>query len=96
MDLLITYDVDTTTRKGMRRLAKVAKVCEGFGVRVQDSVFECRLSAAALVRLTGELSELIDPHADSVHLYRFAGSLADARISLGRRVDRDPGRHWLL
>ncbi|MHB8245554.1 MAG: CRISPR-associated endonuclease Cas2 [Acidimicrobiales bacterium] len=64
MDVLLTYDIDTTTRAGARRLARVAKVCEGFGVRVQLSVFECRLSPAALVRLTGELAEIIDPKTD--------------------------------
>ena len=96
MDVLLTYDIDTRTRAGQRRLARVAKVCEGFGVRVQFSVFECRLSAAALVRLTGELTETIDSHTDSVHLYRFDGPLVDARTSLGRSPDRDPGQHWLL
>lgn len=96
MDVLLTYDIDTTTRKGQRRLAQVAKVCESFGVRVQYSVFECRLSAAALVRLTGRLREVIDPSTDSVRLYRFPGALADARTSLGRSPGRDPGQHWLI
>ena len=96
MDVLLTYDIDTTTRAGERRLARVAKVCEGFGVRVQFSVFECRLSAAALVRLTGQLTEIIDKNTDSVHLYRFDGPLVDARTSLGRPPQRNPGQHWLL
>jgi CRISPR-associated protein Cas2 len=96
MDVLLTYDIETTTRAGARRLARVAKVCEGFGVRVQFSVFECRLSAASLVRLTGQLTEIIDNETDSVHLYRFDGPLADARTSLGRPPHRDPGQHWLL
>ena len=96
MDVLLTYDIETTTRAGARRLARVAKVCEGFGVRVQLSVFECRLSPAALIRLTGELAEIIDPKTDSVHIYRFDGPLADARTSLGRSPHRDPGQHWLL
>ena len=96
MDVLLTYDIATTTREGERRLARVAKICESYGVRVQFSVFECRLSPAALVRLTGELAELIDPQVDSVHLYRFDGPLPDARTSLGRSPQRDPGQPWLL
>jgi len=96
MDILLTYDIDTTTRTGARRLARVAKVCESFGMRVQYSVFECRLSPAALVRLTGQLMEIIDNETDSVHLYRFDGPLVDARTSLGRSPHRDPGQHWLL
>jgi CRISPR associated protein Cas2 len=40
MEYLIAYDVDTTTADGQRRLRKIAKVCEGYGHRVQQSVFE--------------------------------------------------------
>ena len=44
MDFLISYDIDDTEGKGAKRLKKVAQVCEKYGVRVQLSVFECRLS----------------------------------------------------
>ena len=40
MLLVITYDVDTTSAKGAKRLRKVAKLCERNGIRVQNSVFE--------------------------------------------------------
>ena len=46
MMLLITYDVNTTTESGKRRLAKVAKLCCNYGQRVQNSVFECDLDNA--------------------------------------------------
>jgi len=34
MDVLVTYDIDTHTRDGEARLARVAKVCERYGTRV--------------------------------------------------------------
>ena len=40
MEILVTYDVNTETAEGRRRLRRVAKVCERFGQRVQFSVFE--------------------------------------------------------
>src|ERR1035441_1914408 len=40
MDLILAYDVDTTTTEGQRRLRRIAKLCEGHGIRVQKSVFE--------------------------------------------------------
>ena len=49
MLVLVTYDVNTETPAGRRRLRKVAKVCVDHGQRVQNSVFECLLDAAQYV-----------------------------------------------
>lgn len=46
MLVLITYDVNTETPQGKKRLAKVAKQCVNYGVRVQNSVFECIMDSA--------------------------------------------------
>ena len=40
MLLVVTYDVDTTNKEGEHRLRKVAQLCERYGMRVQNSVFE--------------------------------------------------------
>lgn len=39
MLVLITYDVNTETAAGRKRLRKVAKKCVDHGQRVQNSVF---------------------------------------------------------
>jgi len=51
MDLLVTYDVETVTPQGQRRLRKVAKICEAYGHRVQKSVFEVVCRETDKVRL---------------------------------------------
>ena len=96
MDVLVTYDIDTTTPAGERRLLRVARVCEGYGVRVQYSVFECRLGPVGLERLISQLESSIEPTKDSVNLYRFAGTIPDARLSLGRAKSHDLGKPWIL
>lgn len=96
MDVLVTYDVQTTSRDGERRLHRVAKTCERYGQRVQMSVFECRLSPTRYERLVVDLRTIIDPGEDVLHIYKFAGALADARVSLGRGAERDPGKPWIL
>ena len=40
--VLITYDVNTETEAGKRRLRKVAKQCVNYGRRVQNSVLSVR------------------------------------------------------
>jgi CRISPR-associated protein Cas2 len=80
MELLITYDVDTTDRAGERRLRRVAKICEGIGHRVQKSVFEVVCDPMQQVRLEAELLEVIDHERDSVRVYRLGqGTFAVAR-----------------
>lgn len=70
MEYLVAYDVDTTTKAGEKRLRKVAKVCEGNGQRVQNSVFECILNEVQLERLVHRLSDIIDDDLDSLRIYR--------------------------
>lgn len=96
MDVLVTYDIDTTTRAGEKRLGRVAKICEGYGIRAQKSVFECRLSETRLQQLMSELLEEIVPSLDSVHFYRFNGSLTESRTSIGRKVTHELGEPWII
>lgn len=96
MDVLVTYDIDTTDDTGERRLRRVAHICERYGVRVQESVFECRLSETRLQRLLCDMTDVILPKLDSVHVYRFHGSLRASRQCLGKGVPHEPGDPWVL
>ena len=69
MLVLITYDVNTETASGKRRLRKVAIQCENYGRRVQNSVFECILDQAQSVMLKQSLSDIIDGNVDSLRFY---------------------------
>ena len=74
MLVLITYDVNTETSAGRRRLRKFAKKCVDHGQRVQNSVFECLLNAAQFAVLKAELSALIDPELDSLRFYQLGNN----------------------
>ncbi len=90
MLILITYDVDTTTKKGEKRLRKVAKECVNYGQRVQNSVFECLLTEAQVVNLKAILSSIIDDTTDSVRFY-FLGSNWQRRIEkMGKETSYNP------
>lgn len=67
--VLITYDVETMTSAGRRRLRKVAKQCLNYGQRVQNSVFECVVDPAQFAILRHRLEETIDPEKDSLRFY---------------------------
>jgi CRISPR-associated protein Cas2 len=79
MMVLITYDVDTTSLAGKKRLRKVAKECVNYGRRVQNSVFECLLTEAQFCLLKNKISSLIDYEMDSIRFY-FLGNNWNKRI----------------
>lgn len=70
---LVTYDVNTETRAGRRRLRRVAKVCESVGQRVQYSVFECQVDQAGFEELERRLLAEMDINLDNIRLYRMPG-----------------------
>jgi CRISPR-associated protein Cas2 len=88
-EYLVTYDVETTTPEGERRLRIVAKVCEGYGQRVQHSVFECRLTQGQLAVLTERLTDAIDLATDSVRIYRLLDPPTAHVTSLGVQLAND-------
>ncbi|MGN1148987.1 MAG: CRISPR-associated endonuclease Cas2, partial [Lachnospiraceae bacterium] len=60
MMIVVTYDVSTETAAGKARLRKVAKQCVNYGLRVQNSVFECKMDAAQFAAFKDSLIRLID------------------------------------
>lgn len=69
MLILITYDVNTEDKAGRKRLRRIAKQCVNYGVRVQNSVFECELDPAQYRLLKQRLVEEIDETKDSLRFY---------------------------
>jgi len=79
MLVLVTYDVNTETKEGKKRLNKIAKVCVDYGQRVQYSVFECIVDPAQFVQLKKKIASIIDVDNDSIRFY-FLGKNWKRRI----------------
>lgn len=86
MMVVLSYDVDTTDAAGAKRLRKVAKICESYGCRVQNSVFELIVDPAQLVTLKAKLTQTINEEKDSVRLYRLGSNWRPKIESLGRSL----------
>lgn len=72
--VLITYDVSTVNNAGQRRLRKISKICQNYGQRVQNSVFECVIDSAQFAALKIELIKNIDVDQDSLRFYRLGNN----------------------
>ena len=89
MLVLITYDVSTQTDAGKRRLRQVAKCCQDYGIRVQNSVFECVLDSAQLKTVQHRLESIIDPALDSLRFYNLGNRTARNVSHLGAKPAMD-------
>ena len=78
---LVAYDI-----ADQKRLHKVAKVCEDWGVRVQYSMFECRLEAAAFDRFWSALRDEIDDTEDRLVSYKICLNCARDIRCAGKMV----------
>lgn len=74
MLIVVTYDVSTETDEGKSRLRRVAKQCQNYGLRVQNSVFECKMDEAQFVAFKSSLLKLINEEEDSLRFYRLNNS----------------------
>jgi len=90
MMVLVTYDVNTETPEGRKRLRHVAKMCENMGQRVQKSVFECLVDPAQWADFRQRLIDEISIEDDSLRFY-FLGKNWRPRIEhVGAKLAYDP------
>jgi CRISPR-associated protein Cas2 len=89
MMVIVSYDVSTKTANGANRLRKIAEVCLDYGLRVQNSVFECNVNPAQWELLKDRLLSLYNAEEDSLRFY-FLGSNWKRRVEhYGKGTIRD-------
>ena len=88
---LVAYDIADP-----KRLRKVARACEDFGLRKQYSVFFCRLSATDLVRLRSRLYDVIDLDKDQILFVPLCKRCAGLVETLGRPIEPHDARDVVI
>ena len=77
--MVVSYDITDD-----RRRSKVMKTLEGYGSRVQYSVFECDLRPADLDELVARVRQLIRREEDDVRFYPLCDSCVRKVAMLGK------------
>ena len=96
MLVLVTYDVSVTTSEGRRRLRTIAKICLDYGMRVQNSVFECEVEPSQYAVLKDQLMSIYDPEEDSLRFY-LLGKKGRQRVEhFGTKPVGDPNADPLI
>lgn len=90
MLMLVSYDVNTVNAAGRRRLRRVAKICEDWGVRVQNSVFECNVDWSQWIALRANLEAICDADVDSLRYYNLGNNYKERVVHYGAKSTVDP------
>jgi CRISPR-associated protein Cas2 len=94
MLVVTAYDIDTTTKFGQKRLNKIAKICENYGQRVQDSLFEMYIDWDTYLIMETELEKNLDTKFDSIRIYILGNKYENKVVYLGQNnlinVDKCP------
>ena len=89
---LVLYDIADN-----RRLARAAAIVLDYGVRIQRSVYEVRVSPRTLALLKQRLAAIIDPGKDGIKIFPLCESCAGRRSSLGASLPEAPEAvPWLV
>ena len=89
MLMLVSYDVSTVTTAGKNRLRRIAKTCQNWGIRVQNSVFECNVNPAQWIQLKAELERIFDPETDSLRYYNLGDNYSTRIEHVGAKIALD-------
>ena len=89
MLILVTYDVNTETAAGRKRLRKVAKQCVNYGQRVQNSVFECQVDSVQYRQIKAILEGIIDKEKDSLRFYNLGDKYKNKVEHMGAKPGFD-------
>ena len=96
MLIVAAYDVDVTAEDGAKRLRRVAKICEKWGMRVQNSVFELLVDQSEFIKLKAALEKTIDRDKDSIRFYRIGNNYEGRITQIGRSPRVEQGKELIL
>ena len=91
MLVVVAYDVTDS-----RRRLKVATFLEGYGRRVQKSVFECFIGLREMKRLQAELLQRVQLPEDNVRLYWINADAVPRTLTLGSAPPQEPPKAYII
>ncbi|MBE9077429.1 CRISPR-associated endonuclease Cas2 [Romeria aff. gracilis LEGE 07310] len=91
MLVLVVYDIADD-----RRRTKLSTFLEGYGRRVQESVFECYLSLAEMKALHQRIARRVKPDEDNVRLYWVPVNALARALTIGSPPPEPPPESYVI
>jgi CRISPR-associated protein Cas2 len=91
MLVLVVYDISND-----RRRDRLATFLEGYGRRVQESVFECFLSLQEMAALHLKVKEKVKPAEDNVRFYWIPVDAVPRTLAIGSAPPQPPPTVYII
>ena len=91
MLVLVVYDIPDDKRR-----TKLSNFLEGYGRRVQYSVFECFLSSIEMQILHEKVQNRVNPEEDNVRFYWISKDAASRTLTIGSNIPQPPPEYYVI
>ena len=91
MLVVVVYDIPNDKRR-----LKLSNLLEGYGRRVQYSVFECFLSLTQMRKLCIKVKQQIDMTEDNVRFYWISADAMTKTLTLGSDPPEPPPNAYIV
>ena len=91
MLVLVVYDIADDQRR-----LKLSSFLEGFGRRVQESVFECFIDFDEMQRLYHRVQRRVKPDLDNVRFYWIPSDALPKALTIGSPLPEPPPKLYII
>ncbi|MGH2413575.1 MAG: CRISPR-associated endonuclease Cas2 [Microcystaceae cyanobacterium] len=91
MLVLVVYDIPDDKRR-----TKLSTFLEGYGRRVQESVFECFLSLDGMKKLHQQVEKKVKPEEDNVRFYWIPADSLPRTLTIGSLPPEPPPKCYII
>ncbi|EDX70843.1 CRISPR-associated protein Cas2 [Coleofasciculus chthonoplastes PCC 7420] len=91
MLVVVVYDIPNDKRR-----TKLSNFLEGYGRRVQFSVFECFLSLDQMRQLYEKVKKLVEPVEDNVRFYWISEEAVSRALVIGSEAPQPPPKYYVI
>ena len=91
MLVLVVYDIPDNKRR-----TKLANFLEGYGRRVQYSVFECFLNLPQMRELHEKVLTKVNPEEDNVRFYWISKNAKSKTLTIGSDIPQPPPDYYVI
>jgi CRISPR-associated protein Cas2 len=91
MLVVVVYDIPDDKRR-----TKLSNFLEGYGRRVQFSVFECFLTLEEMRELHVKVRKLVKPAEDKVRFYWISQEAIERVLTIGGELPQPPPNYYVI
>lgn len=91
MLVVVVYDIPDDKRR-----TKLSNFLEGYGRRVQFSVFECFLSLEEMRELYEKVKKLVKSEEDNVRFYWISQEAVSRSLVIGSEAPQPPPKYYVI